>query len=88
MDSAGEPSTDPVTELELTEQKKLIKRELESYSAVDQQILLLSVVDGHSLLEVAKRLEMSHEAVRARRSRMVRKLIKKFATCHSKAEHF
>jgi RNA polymerase sigma-70 factor (ECF subfamily) len=76
--SVQEPSTDPVKELELTEQKRLIKRELESYNAVDQQILLLSLVDGHSLLEVAKRLEMSHEAVRARRSRMVRKLTKKF----------
>ena len=80
MDSVGEPSTDPVKELELTEKKRLIKRELESYSAVDQQILLLSLVDGHSLLEVARRLKMSHEAVRARRSRMLRKLTKKF--CH------
>jgi len=78
MDTVGESSTDPVKELELTEKKRLIKRELESYSAVDQQILLLSVVDGHSLLEVARRLRMSHEAVRARRSRMVRKLTKKF----------
>jgi RNA polymerase sigma factor (sigma-70 family) len=78
LDSAVEPSTDPVEELEAAEKHRLIRQELEGYSMVDQQILLSSLVDGHSLLDVARQLDMSHEAVRARRSRMVRKLTKKF----------
>jgi RNA polymerase sigma factor (sigma-70 family) len=84
LDSAFEPSADPVKEFEVADKHRLIRRELEGYSMVDQQILLLSLVDGHSLLEVAKRLEMSHEAVRARRSRIVRKLTKKFGQMSQK----
>ena len=72
-------STDPVEELESLERQRLVRRELESFSVTDQQILLLSLVDGHSLAEVAQRLNMSHDAVRARKSRAVRKITKKFA---------
>ena len=70
---------DPVEELESLERRRLVQRELESFSVTDQQILLLSLVDGHSLAEVAQRLNMSHDAVRARKSRAVRKITKKFA---------
>jgi RNA polymerase sigma factor (sigma-70 family) len=72
-------STDPVEQLESLERQRLVQRELESFSVTDQQILLLSLVDGHSLAEVAQRLNMSHVAVRARKSRAVRKITKKFA---------
>jgi RNA polymerase sigma factor (sigma-70 family) len=78
LESIEEPSTDPVEELESADRQRRIRRELENFSPVDQQILLLSLVDGHSLLEVAERCRMSHEAVRARRSRMIRKITKKF----------
>lgn len=72
-------SSDPVEELESLERQRLVRRELESFSITDQQILLLSLVDGHSLAEVALRLNLSHDAVRARKSRAVRKIAKKFA---------
>ena len=72
-------SADPVEELESLERRRLVQRELESFSVTDQQILLLSLVDGHSLAEIAQRLSLSHEAVRARKSRAVRKITKKFA---------
>jgi RNA polymerase sigma factor (sigma-70 family) len=72
-------SSDPVEELESLERKRLVRRELQSFSITDQQILLLSLVDGHSLAEVAQRLNMSHDAVRARKSRAVRKITKKFS---------
>jgi RNA polymerase sigma factor (sigma-70 family) len=84
LDSAVEPTVDPVKELEAAEKHRLIRRELEGYSMVDQQILLLTSVDGHSLLDVARQLKMSHDAVRARRSRMVRKLTKKFGQMSQK----
>lgn len=71
--------TDPVEELESLERRRLVRRELQSLSALDQQILLLSLVDGHSLAEVALRLNLSHDAVRARKSRAVRKIIQRFA---------
>jgi len=79
LESAAEPVTDPIADIELAERQRLIRRELESFSGTDQQILLLSLVDGHSLVEVAQRLRLSHDAVRARRSRMIRKITKKFA---------
>ena len=72
-------SADPVEELESLERRRLVQRELESFSVTDQQILLLSLVDGHSLAEIAQRLSLSHDAVRARKSRAVRKITKKFA---------
>src|SRR5262249_49735734 len=71
--------SDLVEDLESAERRRLVRREMESFSTVDQQILLWSLVDGHSLATIAERLHMSHEAVRARKSRMVKKITKKFA---------
>lgn len=71
--------TDPIEALEASERKRLLRRELAALDVVDQQILLLALVDGASLREVAQRLNMSHEAVRARKSRAIRKIAKKFA---------
>lgn len=72
-------SADPVEELESLERRRLVQRELESFSFTDRQILLLSLVDGHSLADIAQRLNLSHDAVRARKSRAVRKITRKFA---------
>jgi RNA polymerase sigma-70 factor, ECF subfamily len=72
-------NVDPIEELEVNERRLMVRRELAELKPTDQQILLLSLVDGHSLAEVARRLNMSHEAVRARKSRVVRKITKKFA---------
>ena len=66
-------------ELESLERRRLLQRELESFSAIDRKILLLSLVDGHSLADVALKLNLSHDAVRARKSRAVRKITSKFA---------
>ena len=79
LDPAELLSQHPIEELELAEQRRLVRKELESYSVRDQQILLFSLVDGHSLMEVASRLKMSHDAVRARKSRLIRKITRKFA---------
>jgi RNA polymerase sigma factor (sigma-70 family) len=84
LDSVVEPTADPVEKLESADRHRLVRRELESFGPTDQQILLLSLVDGHSLVEVAQRLELSHDAVRARRSRMIRKITKKFASMSHK----
>lgn len=84
LHSADEPTRDLVEEVELAEQQRLIRSELEGFSPLDRHILLLSLVDGHSLLEVAQRLRLSHDAVRARKSRMVRKITKKFAEMSQK----
>ena len=77
-------SADPVEQLESLERQRLVRRELESFSVTDQQILLLSLVDGHSLAEVAQRLNLSHDAVRARKSRAIRKITKRFARMSQK----
>jgi RNA polymerase sigma factor (sigma-70 family) len=84
LDETGLTGIDPVEELEASERQRLLRREIESYSSTDQQILLWSLVDGHSLAEVAKRLNMSHEAVRARKSRLVRRIVRKFAEVSQK----
>jgi len=77
-------SADPVQELESGERQRLVRRELAAFSVADQQILLLSMVDGHSLAEVAQRLNLSHDAVRARKSRMLKKITKKFVDLSQK----
>jgi RNA polymerase sigma factor (sigma-70 family) len=79
LEGVSEATTDSVLEQEFEERRRLIQRELESCSVLDRKILLYALVDGHSLAEVAERLELTHEAVRARKSRLVRKLMKKFA---------
>jgi len=84
LDSVEVPSVDLVGELESAERQRLVRRELQSFSATDQQILLLSLVDGHPLAEVAERLNLSHEAVRARKSRMIKKITKKFVRVSQK----
>ncbi len=78
IDDNEVPAPDPVEEMESSERQRLMRQELSKYSITDQKILLLSLVDGHSLVEVAARLQMSHDAVRARKSRLVRKITKKF----------
>jgi RNA polymerase sigma factor (sigma-70 family) len=79
LDSVELNTKDPVEEHESTERRRLVQREIKSFSAVDQQILLWSLVDGRPLAEIAARLKMSHDAVRARKSRAIRKLKSRFA---------
>lgn len=78
------PAPDPVNQLELAERQRLVRHEMEACSPIDQQILLWSLVDGHSLAEIAERLKMSHDSVRARKSRMIKKFKKKLAKASQK----
>jgi RNA polymerase sigma factor (sigma-70 family) len=73
------PGSDPVEEQESADRRRLVQREIATLNQVDQKILLWSLVDGRPLAEVAARLEMSHDAVRTRKSRAIRKLKKKFS---------
>lgn len=88
LETAEIPTDDPVTLMESVERQRLVREELSKLSLADQQILLLSIVDGHSLAEIAKRLQLSHDAVRARKSRIVRRMINKFGRgCHKLLGH-
>jgi RNA polymerase sigma-70 factor, ECF subfamily len=84
LEAASQHIWDSVLESEAAERRRLVQRELERCSLLDQQILLFSLVDGHSLAEVAKRLNLSHDAVRARKSRLVRKMTEKFGRMSQK----
>jgi RNA polymerase sigma factor (sigma-70 family) len=84
LDSANIPLHDAIEEVESADRRSLIQRELRRYSIQDQQILLFSIVDGHSLAEIAQRLNLSHDAVRARKSRLIRKITKKIARLSQK----
>lgn len=83
LDAVEVASPDPVEDLEAAERQRLMRQELAKCSLTDQKILLLSLVDGHPLNEVAARLNLSHDAVRARKSRLIKKFTKKFVRCHS-----
>jgi RNA polymerase sigma factor (sigma-70 family) len=84
LEAVTQHTWDSVLESEAAERRRLVEQELERCSPVDQQILLFSLVDGHSLAEVAKRVNMSHDAVRARKSRLVRKMTEKFGRVSQK----
>jgi RNA polymerase sigma factor (sigma-70 family) len=70
---------DLVQQLESAERQRLMRQELSRYDVTDQQILRLSLVEGYSLVEVAEKLGLSHEVVRAHKSRLIKKLARKFA---------
>ena len=84
LEAVSQHAWDSVLESEAAERRRLVEQELERCSPLDQQILLFSLVDGHSLAEVAKRVNMSHDAVRARKSRLVRKMTEKFGRVSQK----
>jgi RNA polymerase sigma factor (sigma-70 family) len=84
LEAVSQHTWDSVLESEAAERRRLVQQELERCSLLDQQILLFSLVDGHSLAEVAKRLNLSHDAVRARKSRLVRKMAEKFGRMSQK----
>lgn len=69
---------DLARELESADRQRLIERELATCSLMDRKILYRSLVNGHSMAQIAQTLHLSHDAVRARRSRLIRKLAKKF----------
>lgn len=76
---------DAVERFENDERRLLFRRELQRCSMMDQKILLLSLVDGKALTEVAEEMGISYEAARTRKSRAVRRLTHKFASAASEA---
>lgn len=84
LEAATQHAWDAVLESEAAERRRLVKAELDRCSVLDQQILLFFLVDGHSFAEVAKRLNLTHDAVRARKSRLVRKMREKFGRVSQK----
>jgi RNA polymerase sigma-70 factor (ECF subfamily) len=70
---------DLVDDLELAERQRLLRRELDSCAPLDRKLLVWSLLEGHSLAHIARRLNLSHDAVRARKSRLVKKIAEKLA---------
>jgi RNA polymerase sigma-70 factor (ECF subfamily) len=79
LDERDLESPDPVEDLESAERQRLVRREIDLCDPVDRQILVSSLIEGRSLAEIARQLNMSHEAVRARKSRLVKKITERFA---------
>ena len=67
-------AADPAESLETAEQVRLVRRALERLDATDRKILLMVLVEGWKLGEIAARLGLTPEAVRQRKSRAVRKV--------------
>jgi RNA polymerase sigma factor (sigma-70 family) len=84
LDPAELPGKDMIEELESAERHRLLERELASVDVIDRQILLWSLVDGRSMVEIAGRLKMSHDVVRARKSRLIKKIARKFSSLSQK----
>ncbi|HTP70250.1 MAG TPA: RNA polymerase sigma factor [Dongiaceae bacterium] len=84
LDVVTEAWRNPVEEREWEERRRLIVEEIKQCSDIDQKILLYGMVDGHSSEEIAKKLGLSHDAVRARKSRVIRKITEKFSSLSQK----
>jgi RNA polymerase sigma-70 factor (ECF subfamily) len=84
LDDAELLSSDPVGQYETEERRRFLEREIEVLSPLDQRILFWSLIDGYPLAEIAARLEMTHDAVRTRKSRAIRKLKKRFGHASQK----
>jgi RNA polymerase sigma factor (sigma-70 family) len=63
---------------DLVENRSTLRRALADLNEVDRQILELMAVDGMSAVEVAGELGISHDTVRTRKSRALKKIAEKF----------
>ena len=61
-------------EAEMEDRRRWLRSAVAKLDAVDRQILHLSVVEGHSAPEVAGRMGLSADAVRARKSRALKRV--------------
>lgn len=66
---------DPRDDLEKEARRSQVRRELESLDPTDRRILLLTLVEGYKPGEIARRLGLSPDVVRARKSRAVKKIV-------------
>src|SRR5262245_28630870 len=70
----GSAAFDPVRALEAAERLALAEREIAGLPATDRRILEASLVEGRSAPQIARALGLSHDAVRARKSRALRRV--------------
>jgi RNA polymerase sigma factor (sigma-70 family) len=64
-------------DFERDEQVERLRREVDQLGTIDRQILLGTLLEGSKPSEMAGRLGVSAEVVRARKSRMIKRLIEK-----------
>jgi RNA polymerase sigma factor (sigma-70 family) len=65
---------DPVASIEIEERRSRVQRELEKIDPLDREILMLTLIDGCKPGEIASRLNVSNDVVRARKSRAIKKI--------------
>jgi RNA polymerase sigma-70 factor (ECF subfamily) len=68
---------DPSDELQTTERQDLVRKGLAQLNRADRGILLMTLVDGLKPGEIAYRLGMTAEVVRARKSRALKKVMER-----------
>jgi RNA polymerase sigma-70 factor (ECF subfamily) len=73
---------DPTEERARTERIDWVREELKQLDATDRRILLLTLVEGLKPGEIADRLGLSAEVVRARKSRAVKKIVESTRARH------
>ena len=71
---------DPLDEFERAEESALVRRALSGLDLLDQRILLMTLIEGMKPGEIAPRLGISSENVRARKSRALKKVIERLAS--------
>lgn len=70
-------TADPADEFEAGQRQNLVRRALARLHRADRRILLMTLVDGLKPGEIASRLGLTAEVVRARKSRAVRKIVER-----------
>jgi RNA polymerase sigma factor (sigma-70 family) len=76
-------AVDPVRALEAAERLALARREIGALGAIDRGILEAALVEGLTALQIARALGLTHDAVRARKSRALRRVARKMAAACS-----
>jgi RNA polymerase sigma factor (sigma-70 family) len=69
------PGADPVAAMEEAERLELVRRVIAGLDEIDRSVLELTLGQGLKPGEIAQRLGLSAEVVRARKSRAIRKVI-------------
>jgi RNA polymerase sigma factor (sigma-70 family) len=71
----GDAILDPAAAMARRDQSTLIREALKVTTSEDRRILLMTLVDGMKPGEIASRLGLSGEVVRARKSRALKKIV-------------
>jgi RNA polymerase sigma-70 factor (ECF subfamily) len=75
IEDADVPRVFPPDEVERRERTALVRAAIDALPPTDRQILVLTLVAGLKPGEIARRLSLSDEVVRARKSRATKKVI-------------